>query len=142
VALIDEPENHLHPELQKSFLGNLIKAFPHVQFVIATHNPLVISSQKDSRIYVLDYKDNKVHSTLLDHINRAGTSSDILREVLGLDSTMPLWAEEALTATIDKYRNVNLSSDSISRLRAELIQAGLQDYAPDAIAKVLEGGMA
>jgi len=38
VALIDEPENHLHPELQKNFLGNLIKAFPKVQFIIATHN--------------------------------------------------------------------------------------------------------
>ncbi|MCL2378892.1 MAG: AAA family ATPase [Defluviitaleaceae bacterium] len=141
VALIDEPENHLHPELQKSILGNLINTFPHVQFVVATHNPLIISSQKDSHIYVLDYKDNKVHSTLLDHINRAGTSSTILRDVLGLDTTIPLWAEEALNATIDKYRNISLSSDNLSRLRAELEQAGLQDYAPDAIAKVIEGDM-
>ena len=31
VAIIDEPENHLHPELQRNFLGNLIKAFPNVQ---------------------------------------------------------------------------------------------------------------
>ena len=27
VAIIDEPENHLHPELQRNFLGNLIKEF-------------------------------------------------------------------------------------------------------------------
>lgn len=39
VAIIDEPENHLHPELQRNFLGNLIKAFPNVQFIVATHNP-------------------------------------------------------------------------------------------------------
>lgn len=61
VALIDEPENHLHPELQKSFLRNLISAFPNVQFVVATHNPFMITSQKDSNVYVLNYNErNKV----------------------------------------------------------------------------------
>lgn len=44
VAIIDEPENHLHPELQRNFLGNLIKAFPNVQFIVATHNPFMIPS--------------------------------------------------------------------------------------------------
>ena len=84
VALIDEPENHLHPELQKSFLGNLIKAFPNVQFIVATHNPFMISAVKESNVYVLDYnEEHKVFSTKLDYVNRAGTSNAILREVLG-----------------------------------------------------------
>lgn len=46
VAIIDEPENHLHPELQRNFLGNLIKAFPNVQFIVATHNPFMITAEK------------------------------------------------------------------------------------------------
>ena len=76
VALINEPENHLHPELQKSFLGNLIKAFPNVQFIVATHNPFMISAVKESNVYVLDYdEEHKVFSTKLDYVNRAGTSS-------------------------------------------------------------------
>ena len=66
VALIDEPENHLHPELQKSFLGNLIRAFPNVQFIVATHNPFMITSQKDSNVYVLNYNEqHKVYSLKL-----------------------------------------------------------------------------
>ena len=60
LVLLDEPENHLHPELQKSFLGNLIKAFPNVQFIVATHNPFMITSQKDSNVYVLDYNDKNI----------------------------------------------------------------------------------
>lgn len=68
VALIDEPENHLHPELQKNFLGNLIKAFPKVQFIVATHNPFMISAVRDSNVYVLNYNElNKVFSTKLTH---------------------------------------------------------------------------
>lgn len=51
VAIIDEPENHLHPELQRNFLGNLIKAFPNVQFIVATHNPFMITAEKDSKCF-------------------------------------------------------------------------------------------
>ena len=80
IALIDEPENHLHPELQKSFLCNLIKAFPHVQFVVVTHNPFMISAVKESNVYVLNYnEERKVYSSKLDYVNRAGTSNAILR---------------------------------------------------------------
>ena len=139
VALIDEPENHLHPELQKSFLGNLMETFPNVQFIVATHNPLIISSQKDSHIYVLDYENNKVKSTLLDHVNLAGTSSAILRDVLGLDSTMPLWVDEKLNEIVEKFQKIGITSDSLNQLRAELTQLGMQDYVPNTMAKVIGG---
>jgi predicted ATPase len=139
VALIDEPENHLHPELQKSFLGNLIKAFPNVQFIVATHNPLIISSQKDSNVYMLDYVDNKVCSVLLDYVNRAGTSNAILREVLGVDSSMPHWAEKILGSIIEKYQNLEITNDTLSQLRIELGQIGLDDYIPNTIAKIVGG---
>jgi len=139
VALIDEPENHLHPELQKSFLGNLIKAFPNVQFIVATHNSLIISSQKDSNVYMLDYVDNKVCSVLLDYVNRAGTSNAILREVLGVDSSMPHWAEKILGSIIEKYQNLEITNDTLSQLRIELGQIGLDDYIPNTIAKIVGG---
>lgn len=139
VALIDEPENHLHPELQKSFLGNLIKAFPNVQFIVATHNPFMITSQKDSNVYVLNYNEkHKVYSCKLDYVNRAGTSNAILRDVLGIDSTMPNWAAEALEGIIDKYSQLAFSKDNLELLRAELSFIGLADYIPESIARVAE----
>jgi hypothetical protein len=138
VALIDEPENHLHPEMQKMFLGNLIKAFPNAQFVVATHNPLMISSQRDSHVYMLDYdENNKIHSIQLDYVNRAGTSNTILREALGLDSSIPSWAEDELKAIIERYQSMEITSDSLDNLRAELDNIGLGDYAPSTIADVV-----
>lgn len=140
VAVIDEPENHLHPELQKTFLHNLIKAFPNVQFIVATHNPFMISAVKDSHVYVLDYaEENKVHSLMLDYINRAGTSNAILREVLGIGSSMPFWAEEMLDEIIVRYSNLKITKESLDNLRNELIQIGLDAYVPETIAKVVEG---
>lgn len=139
VAIIDEPENHLHPELQRSFLGNLIKAFPNVQFIVATHNPFMITAQKEANVYVLDYDENhQVYSTKLDYINRAGTSNEILRNVLGIDSTMPSWAEETLEAIIRKYSKIQLNNESLANLRKDLSVVGLEEYIPVSIARVLE----
>lgn len=140
VAVIDEPENHLHPELQKSFLPNLIKAFPNVQFIVATHNPFMISAEKESNVYILDYNEkSKIHSIMLDYVNRAGTSNAILREVLGIDSSMPFWAENMLTEIIEKYSASELTKESLDNMRKELTEIGLDGYVPETIAKVVEG---
>lgn len=138
VAIIDEPENHLHPELQKNFLGNFIKAFPNVQFIIATHNPFMITSQKDSNVYVLNYNDEKkVYSQKLDYINKAGTSNEILRNVLGIESTMPTWAERELQNIIKKYSEKDLTNDSLSKLKVELNELGLGEYIPETISQIV-----
>ena len=60
VAIIDEPENHLHPELQRSILFNLTETFPQAQFIVATHAPLVVTSVKDAVVYALGYADEMV----------------------------------------------------------------------------------
>ncbi|EHK6244127.1 AAA family ATPase, partial [Salmonella enterica] len=84
-ALIDEPENHLHPTMQRSLINDLIKAFPNVQFVIVTHSPFIISSVKDSNVYALKHDDsNKVNSHKLDLEEKASTANKILRDVLGV----------------------------------------------------------
>lgn len=139
VAIIDEPENHLHPELQRNFLGNLIKAFPNVQFIVATHNPFMITAEKDSNVFVLNYSDNnKVFSCQLDYINRAGTSNAILRDVLGIDSTLPIWAEKTLNDIVTKYSRSALNNATLAALKQDLTEIGLSDYIPVSIARVVE----
>ena len=140
VALIDEPENHLHPELQKSFLGNLIKAFPNVQFIVATHNPFMISAVKESNVYVLDYnEEHKVFSTKLDYVNRAGTSNAILREVLGIDTSIPFWAENHLKQIIREYLAKDFTQDNLDNLRREMEEIGLAEFIPDTISQIAGG---
>ena len=55
VVTIDEPENHLHPTMQRSLMRRLLKTFPKTQFIIATHSPFMVSSISDSNVYVLRY---------------------------------------------------------------------------------------
>jgi predicted ATPase len=139
VVTIDEPENHLHPELQQTILGGLLNAFPHVRFIAATHNPFIISSVPDSSVFVFEYnQENKVESKYLDFVNKAGTANEILRDVLGLPFTTPIWAEEKVEAIIRKYSAGNLDEESLASLRAELKTIGLEKFVPDAIDKVVE----
>lgn len=139
VVVIDEPESHLHPELQQRIMPNLLEAFPQAQFIVASHNPFVVSSIPDSHVYVLDYdENNKVNSTLLDLINKAGTSNDILRDVLGIDTTSPLWVEDKLKEIVERYSAIEISQESFSRLRVELEGLGLGKYIPETIAEVAE----
>lgn len=139
VVIIDEPENHLHPELQKSFLPNLLEAFPNAQFIIATHNPFMISAVQDSYVYVLKYNENnKVYSIQLDYANKAGTANVILRDVLGIDTSMPFWAEDKLAEIINKYSQQNISNIVLDNLRQELSSLGFEGYIPSTIARIIE----
>ena len=138
VVLIDEPENHLHPEMQRNLMPSLVAAFPHVQFVVATHNPFIVSSEPESHVYVLDFgSDERVRSQLLDRVNRAGTSNEILRDVLGLEMTMPRWAEQKLDEIAHEFTGEPLSRERVAALRAALGDIGLEYALPEALDRVL-----
>ncbi|MEP6306177.1 MAG: AAA family ATPase, partial [Lentilitoribacter sp.] len=142
VVLIDEPENHLHPSLQRDFLSNLVRTFDQTQFVIATHSPFIISSVKDSRIYALRYVERNdgssaVTAHLVDMQSKAGSATKILDEVLGVSVTIPMWAENELNEISAKFEVSELSQESIDRLRIDLEQAGLSQFFPEAVGRIL-----
>jgi len=55
VFLIDEPEQHLHPDLQAKILGYTRKVAREssVQFVLTTHSPTILDQALDDELYVL-----------------------------------------------------------------------------------------
>ncbi len=141
-VVFDEPENHLHPSMQRSLIRKLLEAFPNAQFIIATHSPFIVSSVKDSVVYVLRYDDNpatqapglrRVLSLKLDNTNKAGTASEILRDVLGVPITLPEWAEDDLRKITDNFQIASLNTETINQLRTQLDEAGLGEYYPDAL---------
>lgn len=139
-VLFDEPENHLHPELQQTLLPNLLEAFPNVQFIIATHNPFIISSVESSSIYVLDYNDNNhIVSSILENVTKAGSSNEILREVLGITSTFPLWATSKIDTLIDETISNGISEESLSDFRKKMKELGFDNVIPVALNQLFEG---
>ena len=138
-VIIDEPENHLHPELQQSLLANLIEAFSRTQFIIATHNPFMVSSVPDSNVYVLRFDGNdRVYSESLDLVNKAGTANEILRDVLGLDFTLPLWASQRLDELVNQYSSKVLTEQVIADLRNDLTELGLYHVLPETLARIID----
>lgn len=147
VVTIDEPENHLHPSMQRSILGRLVDAFPKAQFVVVTHSPFVVSSVRDSSVYALKYTErgenvssefsgNQVSSIKLDLDAKAATASEILRDVLGVPVTLPEWAEGELKKITAEFCRKPISEQSLRELREALDNAGLNEYLPDALKSI------
>ena len=135
---LDEPENHLHPEMQRSLMPSLLRAFPHIRFVIATHSPFIVTSVATAKVYALDYIDGRVNSRLLDSANLGGDSDETLRDVLGLESTLPKWAEARLTELSERYLTKEPSADDLRALRGELQALGMASRYPAAVARAME----
>ena len=54
IVLIDEIDMHLHPKWQWNIIKAFSTTFENVQFIIATHSPIVISSAKETNLILLD----------------------------------------------------------------------------------------
>jgi energy-coupling factor transporter ATP-binding protein EcfA2 len=153
VVTIDEPENHLHPSMQRSLLPSLLNAFPRCQFIIATHSPLMISAVKDSAVYALKFIDREgkplkgeptdtalkrvVTSLELDTINKAGTAAAILRDVLGVEATIPEWVESDLANLIAQLRDKPITKELLDSLREELTRLGFSQLYPTTVARLV-----
>lgn len=144
-VLLDEPENHLHPSMQRSLLLSLAKAFPGAQFIVATHSPFMVSSVKDSTVHALKYINDSynlhspeapkasVASVELNLDSKAATANEILRDVLGVPVSLPLWAEEDLRRIASELTADSITPEGLTKLRNDLETAGLSEYYPEAL---------
>lgn len=58
VVLIDEIDMHLHPRWQWNIINALRTVFPNVQFIAATHSPILFASAKD--IWLIDVENKEI----------------------------------------------------------------------------------
>lgn len=56
VVLIDEIDSNLHPKWQWKMVDALTGTFPNVQFIAATHSPIIVSSCKNANIININEK--------------------------------------------------------------------------------------
>jgi len=56
VVLIDELDMHLHPKWQWNVIEALEETFPNIQFIVATHSPIIISSCRNENLIRINEK--------------------------------------------------------------------------------------
>ena len=125
VVIIDEIETHLHPRWKMRIVGLLREAFPKIQFVMTTHDPLCLRGMYQGEVFVLqrNSEDSRVE-TLEELPDVQGMRADqiLTSEFFGLGSTDP-----EMDAKVDRYhqltRKQSLSdaeSEERRRLAAEV----------------------
>lgn len=138
-VLIDEVENHLHPTMQRQILSDLLSAFPQTRFIVSTHSPLIVNSVRECAVYALRYnEDRQVVSERLDFERRATTAAQVLDEVLGVATTIPVWAERELESIVQSMATQDLTEERFREMRGALNLIGLGHYVPQALGKLLE----
>lgn len=121
IVLIDELETHLHLSLQKKIFKLLTRLFPHIQFIVSTHSPFVLTSADNTIIYDLE-KEILIENGLSDY-----SYSGIVESYFNVDQI-----SESLRNHYDEYirltSQTDLDDDSLLRI------AGLErelDEIPD-----------
>lgn len=79
VVLIDEIDSNLHPKWQWRIVEALTETFPNVQFIAATHSPIIVSSCRNANIINIDENQNVQY--LED--SYAYSVNEILKDMLG-----------------------------------------------------------
>lgn len=159
VVTMDEPENHLHPAIQRTILSSIVRAFPNVQFIVATHSPFIVTSSRDCRVYALKYEEvvvadeewdtsssqndvrervvgqsaRRVQCIFLEQGHLSSSPSEILREVLGVPVTFPTWVEDNIEAVVGRYRKHPFNDQTIAEFRRDIEEAGLSELFPEAL---------
>lgn len=137
ILLIDEPEVHLHPRLQRSLLPTLAKLVPGAQIIAATHSPLVAASLEDAAVYSLE-EGEAVSAYGLDpnaalmRIFDAKLQPDAVRELLDKAANEVEAQPEAARKTLRKAAEIlGNDHDEVVRLTTLLSLLGAEDDAAD-----------
>ena len=117
VSVIDEIDMHLHPRWQWKILGALRATFPRVQFIIATHSPIVISSAENAKLIVMKNPNNIKYLDDAYGYN-VGDVLELTQESIDMPQEVKDWRKEIEQALDenDLSKAENIVRDSANKL--------------------------
>ena len=117
-VIIDELDVHLHPEWQLTIRESLAALFPHLQFIVTTHSPHLISSAKSGEIIILPELSRNVHTQPIEQQFAGWRTEEILEEVMGVTNLENKEYSIILDQAMDniEQRNVLELKESIRQL--------------------------
>ena len=117
ILLIDEIENHLHPEWQRRVIPALLEHFPGLQIFATTHSPFVIAGLEAGEVHQLRrHVDGAISVTTNTEDIIGWTSDEISRRLLDIrtptDLTIIAWSDRLM----ELRRKENLTADEEEEL--------------------------
>lgn len=104
IVLIDEMGNHFHPGWRMRIVGALRQAFPSIQFIFSTHDPLCLRGLVQGEVAVLKRdKAGRVYAMEnLPAVDRLRVDQLLTSEHFGLQSSV----DPALQEEMDRYEQL------------------------------------
>ncbi len=126
IVLIDELDAHLHPRWKMRIVRSLREAFPQVQFIASTHDPLVLRGIRNGEVAVLrrDAKLGAVIDQDLPPIEGMQVDELLTSRHFGLESTLDPDVEARLT---ELYHLQSLPCTEQGDARIAELRAGIGD---------------
>lgn len=122
VVFIDEIETHLHPRWKMQIMTLLRRAFPKIQFIATTHDPLCLRGMYDGEVFVLQRSASDQVERVMDLPSIRGMRSEqiLTSEFFGLGSTDP-----ETDARLERYNRLavrieDLNEDERNEMKALL----------------------
>ncbi|EIJ41362.1 putative ATP-binding protein involved in virulence [Beggiatoa alba B18LD] len=87
IVLIDEIDTYLHPTRQRNILRVLVEKFPHLQFIVTSHSPMVLAyltQWKNTTVYKLE---NNIATSVQHFYGR--NEIDLFFEFYGIEARPP-----------------------------------------------------
>lgn len=129
IVLLDELGNHLHPRWRMEVVSSLQRAFPRIQFIATTHEPLCLRGLVDKEIAVMRMENRALHvDTDVPSPERFRVDQLLTSKFFGLHSTV----DPTVERKFDRYykllaKTSRTASEETerSRLSAELTGVGV-----------------
>lgn len=96
IVLIDEIDSNLHPKWQWRIINALTGTFPNVQFIAATHSPIIVSSCRNANIISINTEQDVQYM----EDSYAFSVNEILKDMLGY-----YMRPEKIEKLIDKFED-------------------------------------
>lgn len=133
IVLIDELDIHLHPTWQRVIPSWLQSVFPNIQFIVATHSPLIAAGAgKDAVTYrVFKAENGNTSVEKIENVAFQDVDSILQSRAFGLISTYSPDAEVAMDAYLQLKNKPNKNAEDEKKLKElQPIAASILSSAP------------
>jgi len=122
IVLIDEVDLHLHPAWQLMVVSNLEQKFPHCQFFVTSHSPLVLSGLGEQDTLVVLRDGGKLE---LSDIPYGDNGDYILKRFFGLNEVRNPKVQQEIDAIASELGKQNSNLKMVERALDKLSVEGV-----------------